>query len=436
MSSFALQEKVMSRLTHWLPGLLLLTVITGPLQIAAAAEDISVAVGAHLKQGKFAASEAFLQERLAAEPRHSQAQFALGIVKVMSAVEKLGQDQYRYGALTGNIRNLPVLRLPVPANPDPQKVTYQQIRQILADFQNRLVQAEAEMAKVDLKQDFKLPLDLMTIRFDFNGDGKSDDQESFSSLFGTINRQRAGAAVPRLYVSLDAGDVLWLRGYCHFLAGFCDVVLAYDHQRLFNHTGQLIYPQHVSSEPTAEPLDLSPRQDWTWHIADLIAAIHLMNFPVKEPKRMESARQHLLEMIRTSRQSWVLIQAETDNDHEWLPNPNQTGVLRIPVTRELIDGWHAVLTEMEDLIEGRKLIPYWRDYVTFTGNDQPIKAEGRGINLKRFFAEPRDFDLILIIQGTGVLPYVEKGKLSRPETWDNLTRVFGGQFFGFAAWFN
>jgi hypothetical protein len=170
-------------------------------------------------------------------------------------------------------------------------------------------------------------------------------------------------------------------------------------------------------------------------ILDVIAAVHLVNLPLKEPERMESARQHVLEMIRTSRQSWVLIQAETDDDHEWLPNPKQTGVLRIPVTRELIGGWLAVLTEMEDLLEGRKLVPFWRDSARADGKpDELVKV--RGINLKRFFAEPRDFDLILLIQGTGALPYLERGPLSRPETWESLNRVFGGQFFGFAVWFN
>ena len=111
-------------------------------------------------------------------------------------------------------------------------------------------------------------------------------------------------------------------------------------------------------------------------------------------------------------------------------------MLRIPVTRELIDGWHAVLTEMEEILEGRKLIPFWRDYATLFGGNQEIPAGTRGINLKRVFTEPRDFDLILLIQGTGALPYLERGPLSTPETWSNLGRVFRGQFFGFAAWFN
>jgi hypothetical protein len=421
--------------TPWMSGLATAMVFLA-VHRAEAAEDVSPTVAGHLQQGHVSAVETYLRERLAADPQNAQARFASGVVQVLAAIEQLGQQQYRYGVLSGTVRNVPVLRLPVPVNPQPQPVTYPQVRQVFLDFQTRLVQAEAELAKVDLQQDVKLPLDLMAIRLDLNGDGQSDDAESFRTIFGVANRPRAGATPQDLRVTFDAGDVLWLRGYCHFLAGFCDLVLAYDHQRLFDHCGQLVYPQPVRSEAVKEPLDIAERDGFEREIVDAIAAIHLVNLPLKEPKRMASARGHLLEMIRTSRQSWKLIQAETDNDHEWLPNPQQTGVLGIPVTREVIDGWHGVLTEMEDLLEGRKLVPFWRDYTSFFGPNRPVPQEGRGVNLKRFFEEPRDFDLILNLQGSGVLPYVERGPLSRPETWNNFTRIFRGQFFGFAVWFN
>ncbi len=405
---------------------------------ACGAEDVSPTVAGHLQQGHVAAADAFLQERIAAEPANSQARFALGVVRVLSAIEKLGQDQYRYGAFGGSVRGLPVLRIPVPVNPHPEAVTYQQVRQVFADFQSRLIAAEAELAKVDVKQDVKLPLDLLSIRLDLTGDGASGAKESFLEVLGVATRPRPGVAGTDMRVTFDAGDVPWLRGYCHFLAGFCDIVLAYDHQRLFDHTAQLIYPKHIASQPVNEPLDITQGQplEFDRQILDVVAAFHLVSLPLKEPQRMESARGHLLEMIRTSRESWAFILAETDNDHEWLPNPKQTGVLGIPVTRELVDGWHGVLAEMEDLLEGRKLVPFWRDYARFLGGSRPVPAEGRGVNLKRFFAEPRDFDLILLIQGSGALPYIERGSLSQPETWDNLTRIFRGQFFGFAVWFN
>ena len=424
-------------------GLVCLAVLMSVSAVAhcEAGEDVSPKLGEYLKQGQLADAEKFLKDQITADPQHDQARFALGVVQVLSAIEHLGQEQYQYGVMNGAVSNLPVFRLPVPHNPNPEEVTYTQVRQVFSHLQTRMLSAEAVLAKVDLKQEVKLSIDLMAIRLDLNGDGKTDDQESFAALFGVANRVRPGTPAADLKVTFDTGDVPWLRGYCHFLCAVCDMMLAYDHQQMFDVSGHLIYPKAVPPRVQAEPLDIGPRGngDFTREIMDAIAAIHLADFPLQEPKRMSSARGHLLEMIRTSRESWVLIEAETDNDQEWLPNPQQTGVLRVPVTREFIDGWHGVLAEMEDLLEGRKLVPFWRDYsgqFFFNGTMRDVPATGRGVNLKRFFEEPTRFDLILLLQGTAALPYVEKGELSRPETWDNLTRVFQGQFFGFAIWFN
>ncbi len=40
------------------------------------------------------------------------------------------------------------------------------------------------------------------------------------------------------------------------------------------------------------------------------------------------------------------------------------------------------------------------------------------------------------VQGTAAIPYLEAGTVTRPEVWQRLQRTFGGQFFGFAVWFN
>ena len=73
---------------------------------------------------------------------------------------------------------------------------------------------------------------------------------------------------------------------------------------------------------------------------------------------------------------------------------------------------------------GRKLLGHWR------------VSDGRGINLSRVFTEPRDFDLVLWIQGSAAAPYLEQGDVSRREVWNRLQNVFRGEFIGFAIWFN
>jgi hypothetical protein len=65
-----------------------------------------------------------------------------------------------------------------------------------------------------------------------------------------------------------------------------------------------------------------------------------------------------------------------------------------------------------------------------------VPEQGTGINLKRFFLEPKDLDVVLFLTGTGAAPYLEEGPLSTPAAWNRMTRVFQGEFFGFAIWFN
>ena len=78
----------------------------------------------------------------------------------------------------------------------------------------------------------------------------------------------------------------------------------------------------------------------------------------------------------------------------------------------------------EDALEGRKLIPFWR-------------GKGReGINLKRVFTEPRTFDLVLWIQGTAAVPYLEKGELANATNLRTLEQLLGGQVFMFSMWSN
>ena len=129
-------------------------------------------------------------------------------------------------------------------------------------------------------------------------------------------------------------------------------------------------------------------------------------------------------MVALSRESWKFILAETDDDHEWIPNPRQTGVLGVPVRQEMVDGWLEFLDATEALLAGKRLLPFWRG------------DPSRGVNLRRVFTEPRPFDLVLWVQGTAATPYLEKGPLTKPEVWRRLQRVFGGEFIGFALWFN
>jgi hypothetical protein len=104
--------------------------------------------------------------------------------------------------------------------------------------------------------------------------------------------------------------------------------------------------------------------------------VSLFTTPIKitTPSRLQAARKHMLMVCQLNRETWRLIRAERDDDHEWLPNPRQKGVLGLPMTDETIDGWLKVIDELEGLLEGDRLL------------DTGLGIYG--INLRAFIDEP------------------------------------------------
>jgi hypothetical protein len=92
------------------------------------------------------------------------------------------------------------------------------------------------------------------------------------------------------------------------------------------------------------------------------------------------------------------------------------------ITQEQIDAWLLFLDELDALLKGEKLLPHWRFE--------------QGINIRRLFLEPRTFDLVLLVQGSAALPYLEDGELTTADTWRRIVSVFGGDFFRYAVWLN
>ncbi|MCH7990358.1 MAG: hypothetical protein IID46_14550 [Planctomycetes bacterium] len=346
----------------------------------------------------------------------------------MQSVEHLMQSLHKHGlGLKTSWLGMPFLRLPIPPNPKPEPISYEQLRKIYETLLNDLTQAEATLAKVKDK-DVKLPLHMGLLRFDFNGDGIVDEEEAFWKIFARVtgNRRITPLAVERFAITFDKADVHWLRGYCHLLSALTEFILAHDWKESFDRTGHLFFKKVDSP---FQFLTKKPRKriwfDSETEIMDFIAFIHLINYPVKEPARMKSALSHLESVIAQSRENWKAIESETDDDNEWIPNPKQTGVIPgVRVTQTIIDGWKEFLDEAEAILKGDKLIPHWR------------VDDGRGINLRKVFTHPKRFDLILWIQGSAAEPFLEQGTLTEKQFWRRLQRNFGGNFFGFAVWFN
>jgi uncharacterized protein (TIGR03000 family) len=139
-------------------------------------------VAKFLAEGKLAEGEEELVRRLRTTPKDNELRFSLGAVQFLRAVEGLMQGFYRYGlkydaAMTPfGPASIPFLRLPVPENPDPAPIRYEDARRIMQTFVRDLWRAETTLAAMD-DTEVQLNLDFGTMRLDYNGDGVADGNE-------------------------------------------------------------------------------------------------------------------------------------------------------------------------------------------------------------------------------------------------------------------
>jgi hypothetical protein len=389
----------------------------------------------YLVSGDLAGGEAAMQSRLKAKSDDDKARFSLGILQTTRAIERMMQSLYRYGLLESPLGNgIPFLRLPATGNPNPELLTYENMQQMLRDWVADFEKVRATLQPIKDKN-IKLPISIGLAHLDFNGDGKITAEESLWKVYAAATNSRVEEKEAKQFlIAFDTADALWLQGYSHVLAAMGDFLLAYDRLEIFQTCAHLFFAK-VDTPHKFLVSGRNPNGDFfstNGGFLDAIAAIHLLRFPVAEASRMNKVLEHAQAMLSLSRQSWQLIMAETDNDHEWLPNPKQKGVIPgVEITQEMIDGWLGFLDEADTLLAGKKLVPFWR-----ISSVSSTPSDGIGINLRRVFTEPRTMDLVLWIQGTAATNYLEKGKLTDFQVWSRLGRVFGGDLFGFTVWFN
>lgn len=383
----------------------------------------------YLISGDLAGGRKALEAILKENPDDAQARFGLGTVEFVGAVEHLIQGFHKYGLQADVGGMVPFARLPIPPNPNAEPISYEDLRAVFQAFIGDIARAEATLGRI--KDDaVRLPIRFGRVRLDFDGDGKATEEETLWKIYARLNAQVGRGQVTAkdaedFEIVFDRGDVAWMRGYCHLLMTFAEVYLAHDTERLFQHTAHLFFPKPKTPFPFLKFEGNLAREIRYNSIADIVAFVHLLRFPVREPERVEAALKHLESMVELSRESWKGYLAETDDDHEWIPNPKQGTVMPGgKVTDEMVKGWLEFLDETDKILAGKVLVPFWRD------------AGGKGVNLRKVFTDPRELDPILWAQGTAALPYLEDGPVTRPEVWQRLMRVFRGEFIGFAIWFN
>ena len=382
----------------------------------------------YLERGELEQAGQAVLTALRDRPENSELLFQLAAVQVFASLEQYAQEMHRLGLKDSLFAgSIPFLRFPVEPNARPAVATNAEARQAIDSLSQGLDGARETLARIPDEWKGRLPMRLGKIRMDFNGDGVVGADEELWRIVDHLN-PRLGLeekSARKFKIHLDAGDARWLEGYCHFLSGLAHLMLAHDTQRLFDHTGHLFFQKTDSPFPFLASRR-SDESEFVRSVIDGITFIHLLNFPLADAERMPVALDHFRRTLDLSRRSWACIQAESDDQYEWIPNSRQRSV--IPgwtVTSDQIEAWHEFLEEAESVLAGESLIPFWRD-----------AERGQGLNLCRFFQEPRPFDAVLWLQGPGAVPDLEKGHVIPQDFWLRLNGAFEGNFFGFAVWFN
>jgi hypothetical protein len=420
--------------------------------IAALALPVAVEageIGDQLATELYAGTAATLGERAAplCESGESDACFALGLVDIVTAFETFSQALYRHGAVTPSSPAMAMLfgvgldELSVPANPNPEPLSYEALRAILETFNDTLDTASGHFRAAGEGAPFVIHIDPLKVRIDLDGDGTATDTETLGTLLGETGGmielpspdepppsgkiKTKQPEPPETVIGFDNADAIWFAGYANVTATPAEIALAHDFSDFFSAYFHRLFPeaglpmQDYSRGQGTLMMDV----DSDAFIADIVAAIHTADFPVIDRVRLASVLDRLATITALSRQNWQMILAETDDDRELLPSPSQTSLVPDQaITQEIVDAWLVTLDKIDLILKGELLLPHWRF--------------SKGFDLKAYFETAGETDLVMLFTGHDALQYLGDGPIADAETFADLNRVMGDEWPMFALWFN
>lgn len=363
-------------------------------------------VGVILADSGLAAADA----ALAARQRTPETGFQLGAVRFLRAIETM--LQVRYDSYNGEIGFIPGMMAELPPNPK-AKFSPDFLETALKGALEHLEGAETALEAATAGE-FATEIPLGAVWFDIDRNGQRAEWESLRVILESMGAQADWDQFQGT-IRFDTADAEWLAAYVHLISGTSEMVLALDPTpaitTVFEARAKLEAAGAAGSRSAIFGAD-----EWI----DQAAAVLLTLDGKPDAARTRKTLEHYRQVIAHNRKFWVELMAETDNDREWLPNPRQTSPFGVQITDELAATWQDVLTEMEELIEGRALIPFWR------APHEPGTTEGVGVNLKKLLSDPPDMDLVMLIQGASVAPYLERGKLLSMEASNRFAMLTRG----------
>ncbi|MCA0048766.1 hypothetical protein LB577_17735 [Mesorhizobium sp. B283B1A] len=198
--------------------------------LSSASATMPEAATALFKAKTVAARDGALSTLEAAAPKDPASAYAAGAGEFFTALELLATGLHRHGFESPQSFMLPLMQLPVPTNPNPEPLTYEQFRAILLAFRDRLEKSAATLGSVHAEADIGMVIDLTHVGIDLNEDSTIAPDESMAAIMAALSHGGVsqGDAAPTLTFRFDRADGYWLQGYAEFLMAQADFWLAHD----------------------------------------------------------------------------------------------------------------------------------------------------------------------------------------------------------------
>jgi len=342
--------------------------------------------------------------------------FVLGSVRFLRAIETIMQT--RYANYSGSLPLIPGMRNQLPPNPD-AIFDPSFLETAMIDALAHLALAETALgAAVD--GEFSVDVNLKSIWFDVDANGERAEWETLLALMGDLGSEPVEGFDG--VIRFDTADAEWMLAYVHVVSGMAELTLS-----LHPTPAIRTITEGRSALETFGPIEEFGLVD-NDSVLDMVASVLLTLRGVPDATRTRTAHRHFQAMIIHNRSFWSEVVLETDNDREWLPNGQQTSAFGLEVDADTASAWQDVLGEINEILNGEKLVPYWRT--------QGDEANPVGVNIAKLMHDPGDMDIVLWIQGTAVAPYLETGPIADMEAWDRFVTMTRGDSLILAAWFN
>ena len=340
---------------------------------------------------------------------------ALGGVRFLAGIEAALQTRYQTGISEGLsvMSGLPILRLPIAENPAPIPFEGRVIADLFGQVRTDMIAALDALASISNSDTVALRIDTADIWFDIDASGSRSTGEGLTDLVGLGLTGGFGDPLAGVAIRFDTADAAWLAAYAHLLAGFSDLVLAFD--------PTVAIDEVLAGRAAINGLNATAGSPFgsgmgyqIGDYADLAAMVVDALERQPDPALTRSAQAHWLAMIAQNRVFWQRVATETDNDAEWIPNKAQVSALGLPFPAETGQVWLNVLAEAEALLKGEALMPHWR------------LADGAGIDMNALFQNPPDVDVLGMAHGMDLLPFMRQGRLISGDSLWRFEQMMAG----------